>query len=390
MPSSPTSTVVARIEPSDPSFLDVRSAAEARAGVDAAAAARTHAEAQVSRAQAELDFARAELSGCAPWPAATRSPPTNSTPRERRAKTAEAALAEAQARAPGARVRVPGGPRPAGVAGDVPQRQRRLRLRGSPLARQRPVLRIVTESEGSCRPARRWSRSAVRSSSKSSSTCCRRTRYASKPGQRVIIEAWGGEQPLAGRVRRVEPFGFTKVSALGIEEQRVNVVIDITEPARATGCGSATATGSSRVSCCGRRRRAARAAVGAVPPGRPVGGVRRAAEAAPCCATWRSARAMASRPRCAPGSSPASGSCCTPVTGCPPVPASSSGAQLTQHSSSTTVVPYSPTSSGPPTGARVDKSGWHTPRENDMENYQALHARSISDPEGFWARAGRR
>jgi HlyD family secretion protein len=46
----------------------------------------------------------------------------------------------------------------------------------------------------------------------------------------VIIEAWGGERPLAGQVRRIEPFGFTKVSALGIEEQRVNVVIDITEP----------------------------------------------------------------------------------------------------------------------------------------------------------------
>jgi HlyD family secretion protein len=51
-----------------------------------------------------------------------------------------------------------------------------------------------------------------------------------QPGQRVIIEAWGGDRPLAGQVRRIEPFGFTKVSALGIEEQRVNVVIDITEP----------------------------------------------------------------------------------------------------------------------------------------------------------------
>ena len=44
-------TVVARIEPNDPSFLDVRSAAEARANADAAAAGRTHAEAQVRRAQ---------------------------------------------------------------------------------------------------------------------------------------------------------------------------------------------------------------------------------------------------------------------------------------------------------------------------------------------------
>jgi HlyD family secretion protein len=50
------------------------------------------------------------------------------------------------------------------------------------------------------------------------------------PGQRVIVDGWGGEAPLAGRVRRVEPFGFTKISALGIEEQRVNVVIDFTSP----------------------------------------------------------------------------------------------------------------------------------------------------------------
>jgi HlyD family secretion protein len=50
------------------------------------------------------------------------------------------------------------------------------------------------------------------------------------PGQRVVVADWGGEQPLEGVVRRVEPFGVTKVSALGIEEQRVNVVIDLTEP----------------------------------------------------------------------------------------------------------------------------------------------------------------
>ena len=49
-------------------------------------------------------------------------------------------------------------------------------------------------------------------------------------GQRVIVEQWGGAAPLQGLVRHVEPSGFTKVSALGIDEQRVNVVIDITSP----------------------------------------------------------------------------------------------------------------------------------------------------------------
>jgi HlyD family secretion protein len=50
------------------------------------------------------------------------------------------------------------------------------------------------------------------------------------PGRPVRIERWGGPVVLDGRVRRVEPAAFTKVSALGVEEQRVNVIIDITSP----------------------------------------------------------------------------------------------------------------------------------------------------------------
>jgi HlyD family secretion protein len=52
-----------------------------------------------------------------------------------------------------------------------------------------------------------------------------------RPGTRVVIEQWGGDQPLEAVVQRVEPQGFTKVSSLGVEEQRVNVVATITSPA---------------------------------------------------------------------------------------------------------------------------------------------------------------
>jgi len=50
------------------------------------------------------------------------------------------------------------------------------------------------------------------------------------PGAKVELEQWGGAIPLAGKVRLVEPAAFTKYSALGVEEQRVNVVVDITTP----------------------------------------------------------------------------------------------------------------------------------------------------------------
>ncbi len=54
-----------------------------------------------------------------------------------------------------------------------------------------------------------------------------------KPGTRVLFERWGGENTLEGVVRVVEPTGFTKVSALGVEEQRVWVVVDLTSPPEA-------------------------------------------------------------------------------------------------------------------------------------------------------------
>jgi HlyD family secretion protein len=57
------------------------------------------------------------------------------------------------------------------------------------------------------------------------------------PGAEVLIEQWGGGHTLHGRVRRVEPSGFMKVSALGVEEQRVNVVVDFTNPAEAARLG---------------------------------------------------------------------------------------------------------------------------------------------------------
>jgi HlyD family secretion protein len=58
-----------------------------------------------------------------------------------------------------------------------------------------------------------------------------------RPGDRVLVGDWGGDHPLEAHVRRIEPSGFTKISALGVEEQRVNVIADLDETPPQLGDG---------------------------------------------------------------------------------------------------------------------------------------------------------
>lgn len=51
-----------------------------------------------------------------------------------------------------------------------------------------------------------------------------------KAGATVYLEGWGGDHPLRAKVRLIEPAGFTKISALGVEEKRVNVIADFVDP----------------------------------------------------------------------------------------------------------------------------------------------------------------
>ena len=58
-----------------------------------------------------------------------------------------------------------------------------------------------------------------------------------RPGMPAILESWGGDSPLRARVRTVEPYAFTKVSVLGVEEKRANVILDFVDPPGTLGDG---------------------------------------------------------------------------------------------------------------------------------------------------------
>jgi HlyD family secretion protein len=224
-------TVVAQIEPLDPDFLDVRSEGEARAAVSAAEAARALAAANLEKAQAELDFARSELErqrGLAARGAASErdldiAERTHRTARAAVA-TARAALEESSFELDRARARL--------VSPLETQHQRHGQCQCIPLRApvSGRVLRVLRESEGVVRAGEALLEIGDPDALEIVVDLLSADAVKVEPAMRVEIAEWGGETPLQGRVRRVEPYGFTKVSALGIEEQRVNVIVDLTGP----------------------------------------------------------------------------------------------------------------------------------------------------------------
>lgn len=227
-PVTALETVVAEIEPIDPAFLDPRSEAQAKADVRAAESAEALARAEVEQAKAELEFATREHERANELITDGTISQRDVDSANRNFRTARAALATAIAaldmrafeleRAQAALVS------PIQTTGDH-ARCDCVSIR-APVDGQ--ILRILQQSEvvvssgtplveiGNSRDLEivvdLLSSDAVKV----------------EAGQKVIIERWGGKRELHGKVRLVEPFGYTKISALGIEEQRVNVVIDLT------------------------------------------------------------------------------------------------------------------------------------------------------------------
>ena len=92
------------------------------------------------------------------------------------------------------------------------------------------VLRVLQESEAVVQPGTALFELGDLGAMEAVADVLTTEAVAIRPGAEVVIDRWGGEGTLQARVRRVEPSAFTKVSALGVEEQRVNVVADLVDP----------------------------------------------------------------------------------------------------------------------------------------------------------------
>lgn len=219
-------TRVAELLPTPPGFLDVRTHAQAAAAVEAAQAARTLATAEVKRARAQLDFADADFRRATALAGSKAISRADLERAELARDTAAAALASAEAALkvkqsdlaaakallidPTNGVATQSASR--GIPLLAPVSGRVLRVPGESetvLAAGTPILDIGDPHKIEI-VAELISEDAVKV----------------RAGDPALITDWGGPAPLAARVRRVEPSAFTKISALGVEEQRVNVLLD--------------------------------------------------------------------------------------------------------------------------------------------------------------------
>jgi HlyD family secretion protein len=218
-------TVLAQFQPTDPALLDARTRAELEARVRAAESAVGSARAEGERIDTELTFARSELKRF-------RALVDEKVLAARELEAAEQQVASLERARQSADFAVRTAQHQLEVA-----RASLLQTRGgrsAPIPLLSPVdgvvLRRLQESAAVVPAGQPLMEVGDLKDLEIVSDLLSSAAVKVRPGQPVIIEQWGGDRPLRGRVRLVEPSGFTKISALGVEEQRVNVIVDFDEP----------------------------------------------------------------------------------------------------------------------------------------------------------------
>lgn len=219
--------ILARIVPLASPLLDTRTRAELEARVAQAQAARLQAVSGIARAEAALTLAQSmaarqrtlTVQGAVPVAERER------TDLEERARTEDLASTRFGARVAAHQVEMALAAvgRLSGRAGSEQQLEVT-----SPIAGQ--VLRVIQQSEGAVAPGTPLVEVGDPAALELVVDVLTTDAVVIRPGARVEVDRWGGERVLRAHVRLVEPSAFTRVSALGVEEQRVNVVVDLDEP----------------------------------------------------------------------------------------------------------------------------------------------------------------
>lgn len=230
-------STIARMLPANPPALDFRTRKEGEAPVSSAEAGLWMAQADLDRALADRDLASEALRRARSLrsegllsQAALDEAQRNFTAVDAALRAARSAIAQRDAELATARARLISFSNAAGTGEDgaLADLDQTIPI-GAPVSGQ--VLRVMQESETTVVAGtplieigditndleivvELLSTDAVRVS----------------PGDRVGIFNWGGDEQLNGVVERVEPWGYTKYSALGVEEQRVNVLVQFTDP----------------------------------------------------------------------------------------------------------------------------------------------------------------
>lgn len=226
-------TVVARMLPTNPAALDIRTREQARAAIAAAEAALRVAEADLNKAMADRDLARTDLERADTLfqqDNVSRAALDRAKSRMRAAEatvdTARAAISMRVAEVSNAQANLISFDTHGVFSGNG---------RAEPIDLPSPisgvVLQVIQQSE-TILPAGAPVLEVGDTDTDLEIVVALLSTDAVQvnPGDRVLITNWGGARDLNGRVERIDPWGYTKYSALGVEEQRVNAVIRFTDP----------------------------------------------------------------------------------------------------------------------------------------------------------------
>lgn len=218
-------TLLTTIEPTAPPLLDPRARAQAEAIVSMHEASRKQAAESLEAKRAQLQMVEADRDRMR---SVTREGTLSGSDRDR--MEADFSMRAAEVRAAGFSLQV--------IDYELAQARATLErpvasTEGNLVEVKSPVsgrvLKVMQESEIVVTPGMQILEVGDPADIEIEAEILSRDAVVMRPGDLVEVEQWGGEAPLKGRVRRVEPAAFTKISALGVEEQRVIVLSDLVE-----------------------------------------------------------------------------------------------------------------------------------------------------------------